>query len=86
MAIGSMSNPRFPFMSTFRALPPYLISVFGCNLIWQKIFILKSIPYFITKKMRPIRNVFFNRNIRTAIGHTQTVDYIVTISTKKGPP
>ena len=32
------------------------------------------------KKMCPIRNVFFNRNIRTAMGHTQTVEYITTVS------
>ena len=32
------------------------------------------------KNMCPIRNVFFNRNIRTAMGHTQTVEYIATIS------
>ena len=31
------------------------------------------------KNMCPIRNVFFNRNIRTAMGHTQTVEYIATI-------
>ena len=31
------------------------------------------------KAMCPIRNVFFNRNVRTAIGHTQTVEYIATI-------
>ena len=33
------------------------------------------------KNMCPIRNVFFNRNVRTAMGHTQTVEYIATIST-----
>ena len=32
------------------------------------------------KKMCPIRNVFFNRNVRTAMGHTKTVEYIVIIS------
>ena len=32
------------------------------------------------KNMCPIRNVFFNRNIRTAMGHTQTVEYIASIS------
>ena len=31
------------------------------------------------KKMFPIRNMFFTRNIRTAMGHTQTVEYIATI-------
>ena len=31
------------------------------------------------KKMCPIRNVFFNRNVRTAMGHTQTVEYIASI-------
>ena len=32
------------------------------------------------KNMCPIRNAFFNRNIRTAMGHTQTVEYIASIS------
>ena len=32
------------------------------------------------KSMCPIRNVFFNRNDRTAMGHTQTVEYIATIT------
>ena len=32
------------------------------------------------KTMCPIRNVFFNRNVRTAIGHTQIVEYIASIS------
>ena len=32
------------------------------------------------KTMCPIRNVFFNRNIRTAMGHVQTVEYITTVS------
>ena len=31
------------------------------------------------KTMCPIRNAFFNRNIRTALGHTRTVAYIATI-------
>ena len=31
------------------------------------------------KTMYPIRNVFFNRNVRTAMGHTQTVEYIASI-------
>ena len=31
------------------------------------------------KNMCPIRNVFFNRNVRTAMGHTQTVEYIASI-------
>ena len=32
------------------------------------------------KRTYPIRNVFFNRNVRTAMGHTQTVEYITTVS------
>ena len=32
------------------------------------------------KTMCPIRNVFFNRNVRTVIGHSQTVEYIASIS------
>ena len=32
------------------------------------------------KNMCPIRNVFFNRNVRTAKGHVQTVEYITSIS------
>ena len=32
------------------------------------------------KNMCPIRNVFFNRNVRTAMGHSQTVEYIATIT------
>ena len=32
------------------------------------------------KKMCPIRKMYFNRSIRTAIGHTQTVEYIATIT------
>ena len=32
------------------------------------------------KKMCPIRNMYFKRNIRTAMGHTQTVEYIATAS------
>ena len=31
------------------------------------------------KKMYPIRKMYFNRNVRTAIGHTQTVEYIASI-------
>ena len=31
------------------------------------------------KAMCSIRNVFFNRNVRTAIGHTQTVKYTALI-------
>ena len=31
------------------------------------------------KTMCPMRNAFFNRNIRTAMGHTQTVEYIASI-------
>ena len=32
------------------------------------------------KKMYPIRKMYFNRNVRTAMGHTQTVEYIATIT------
>ena len=32
------------------------------------------------KKTCPMRNVFFNRKVRTAMGHTQTVEYIASIS------
>ena len=31
------------------------------------------------KKMYPMRKMYFNRNVRTAMGHTQTVEYIANI-------
>ena len=38
-----------------------------------------SVGSQVVKTMCPIRNVFFNRNVRTAMGHTQTVEYIASI-------
>ena len=32
------------------------------------------------KTTYPIRNVFFNRNVRTVMGHKQAVEYTITVS------